>query len=31
LPWPYLAKVIAERRKGNPAPSLASAAISASK
>ena len=22
LPWPYLAKVIAERRKGNPAPPL---------
>ena len=27
LPWPYLAKVIAERRKGNPAPSFASAAL----
>jgi hypothetical protein len=22
LPWPYLAQVIAERRKGNPAPPL---------
>jgi len=22
LPWPYLAKVIAERRKGNPAPPM---------
>jgi len=29
LPWPYLAKVIAERRKGNPAPSFASAALAA--
>ena len=29
LPWPYLAKVIAERRKGNPAPTLASAAQAA--
>ena len=27
LPWLYLAKVIAERRKGNPAPSFASAAL----
>ncbi len=27
LPWPYLAQVIAERRKGNPAPSFASAAL----
>lgn len=27
LPWPYLAKVIAERRKGNPAPSFASAVL----
>lgn len=27
LPWPYLAKIIAERRKGNPAPSFASAAL----
>jgi len=27
LPWPYLAKVIAERRKGNLAPSFASAAL----
>lgn len=26
LPWPYLARVIAERRKGNPAPALASLA-----
>jgi hypothetical protein len=26
LPWPYLAKVIAERRKGNPAPPLPAAA-----
>jgi hypothetical protein len=26
LPWPYLAKVIAERRKGNPAPPLPVAA-----
>jgi hypothetical protein len=26
LPWPYLAKVIAERRKGNPAPLLPAAA-----
>ena len=26
LPWPYLAKVVAERRKGNPAPSLPAAA-----
>ena len=25
LPWPYLAKVIAERRKGNPAPPLPAA------
>jgi len=24
LPWPYLAQVIAERRKGNPAPAMAS-------
>ena len=30
LPWPYLAKIIAERRKGNPAPSFASAALAAS-
>ena len=29
LPWPYLAKVIAERRKGNLAPSFASAALAA--
>ena len=27
LPWPYLAKVIAERRKGNPAPSLPPVAL----
>lgn len=27
LPWPYLAKIIAERRKGNPAHSFASAAL----
>lgn len=26
LPWPYLAKVVAERRKGNPAPPLPAAA-----
>jgi hypothetical protein len=26
LPWPYLAQVIAERRKGNPAPPLPAAA-----
>jgi transposase len=26
LPWPYLAHVLAERRKGNPAPSLPAAA-----
>ena len=26
LPWPYLARVIAERRKGNSAPALASLA-----
>ncbi len=26
LPWPYLAPVIAERRKGNPAPPLPAAA-----
>jgi len=26
LPWPYLAKVIAERRKGNAAPPLPAAA-----
>ena len=25
LPWPYLARVIAERRKGNPAPPLPAA------
>ena len=29
LPWPYLAKVIAARRKGNPVPSFASAALAA--
>lgn len=29
LPWPYLARVIAERRKGNPTPSFASAALAA--
>lgn len=29
LPWPYLAKVIAERRKGNPAPAMASAVVAA--
>ena len=27
LPWPYLAKVIAERRKGNPAPAMASGVV----
>ena len=27
LPWPYLAQVIAERRKGNPAPPLPAAAV----
>ena len=26
LPWPYLAQLIAERRKGNPAPPLPAAA-----
>lgn len=26
LPWPYLAQVIAERRKGNPAPAMLAAA-----
>ena len=25
LPWPYLAQVVAERRKGNPAPPLPAA------
>ena len=25
LPWPYLAQVIAERRKGNPAPPILAA------
>lgn len=29
LPWPYLARIIAERRKGNPAPSFATAALTA--
>jgi len=28
LPWPYIANVIAERRKGNPAPPLPQAATS---
>jgi len=27
LPWPYLAQVIAERRKGNPAPPLPASAV----
>jgi len=27
LPWPYLAKVIAERRRGNPAPAMASGVV----
>ena len=27
LPWPYLAKVIAERRKGNPAPAMESGVV----
>ena len=27
LPWPYLATVIAERRKGNPAPAMASGVV----
>jgi hypothetical protein len=28
LPWPYLAHVLAERRKGHPAPPLPAAAVS---